>query len=68
VIMNQDDRGGPLGDRFPEHLARMDERGTQQPPRDRDVALEPVLGIQDRNVELLHRQVLQARAENPVHV
>ena len=63
MVVHEDDRRRPLGDRLPKHLARMHERRIENPARDRDVTLQPVLRVQHRDVKLLDRQVLQPRRE-----
>lgn len=47
-----------------EDLPRVDQGGAEQPPGDGHVPLDPVLGIQDRHVELLDGEVLQPGAKN----
>jgi hypothetical protein len=44
-----------------EHLARVHQRGVEQPPGDEDVPLQPVLRVEHGDVELLDRQVLEPR-------
>jgi hypothetical protein len=63
MIVDEYDRRRPLGDRFPEHLARVHEGGVQDAARHRDVALQPVLRVEHRDVKLLDRQVLEPRRE-----
>ena len=50
------------------HLSRMHERGIEQAASHRDVALEPMLRIEDGDVKLLHRKILQPLREDLVHV
>jgi hypothetical protein len=64
VIVDQDDRRRPLGDRFPEDLTRMHERRIEQAAGYRDVALETVLGVEYRDVKLFDRKILQTLGEN----
>ena len=62
MIVNENDRRRPLRDRFTKYFARMHERRIEQSARYRDVALQPVLRVEDRDVKLLDRKVLQPLA------
>ncbi len=68
VIVHEDDRRGAFRDRLAKHLARVHERGVQDPARDRHVPFQPMLRIQYRHVKLLDRQVFQPRGEDRHHV
>jgi len=68
VIVDEDDRRRSLGDRFPENLTRMHERRIEQAAGYRDVALEPVLRVEHRNMELLDRQIFQSLREDLIDI
>jgi hypothetical protein len=68
VIVDENDRRRSLGDRFPENLTRMHERRIEQAARYRDVALEPVLRIEHRDMELLDRQIFQSLREDLIDI
>mgnify|MGYP003344581526 CR=1 FL=1 len=68
MVVDEHDRRGPLRDRLTEHLTRVHQRGVQDPSRDEHVAVEPVLRVEDRDVELLDRQVLEPRRVRAPHV
>jgi hypothetical protein len=65
MVVHQDDRRRPLGDRFPEDLARMHEGRGENPARDRHVPFEPMLRVQHRDVKFLDRQILEPWREQP---
>jgi hypothetical protein len=46
----------------------MNERRVEEAARYRDVALEPVLRIEDDDVELFNREILQTLRKNLVHI
>lgn len=68
MIVDEDDRSRVLADCLPEHFARVNQRRIQETARDRDVALQPVLRIENRNVEFLDGEVLQPLAEDLVNI
>jgi len=68
MIVDEDDRRRTLGDRFPENLTRMHERRIEQAASYRDVALEPVLRVEHRDMELLDRQIFQSLREDLIHI
>jgi len=68
MIVNQDDCRRSFRYRFSEYFPRMYERRIEKPARYRDVALEPVLRIEHRDVKLFHRQVFEALREYLEHV
>ena len=63
MIVNEDDRGRVFGDCLAKNLAWMNERRVEQTACHRDVALESVLRIENRNVEFLDGKILKALAE-----
>jgi hypothetical protein len=64
VIVDENDCRRPLGDRFPKHFTRMHERRIEQAAGYRDVALEPVLGVEDGYVKLFDRKILQTLSKD----
>src|SRR5207247_1072188 len=68
VIVDENDCRRSLRDRFPEHLAGMDERRVEKPAGYRNVALESVLRIEHGNVKLLDREILQTLRKDLVDV
>jgi hypothetical protein len=68
VIVDEDDRRRSLGNRFPEHLARMHERRIEQPACYHDVALEPVLRVEHCDVELLDREILKSLRKDLIDI
>jgi|SRR5688572_7674610 len=68
VVVDEDDRGRPLRNRLAEYLPWVYERRAQKTTGDRHVALEPMLGVQHRHVELLDREVLESWSEKLVDV
>jgi len=64
MIVDQDDSRCSLGDRFPKDLTRMNERRIEKPAGYGDVALEPVLGVEHRDVKFFDRKILQTLGEN----
>jgi hypothetical protein len=68
MIVNKNDGRRPLRDRLPKHFSRMNERRVEEAARYRDVALEPVLRIENGDVELFHREILQTLRKDLVHI
>jgi hypothetical protein len=68
MIVDENDRRRPLGDRLAEHFARMDERRIQKTARYRDVALEAVLGIEDGDVKFLDGKIFESLSEDFVDI
>jgi hypothetical protein len=68
MIVNEDYRRRVLRDRFSKHFAWMHEGRVQQSAGDRDVTLETMLRIEDRDVKLLDGKILQPLAEDLVNV
>src|SRR3954465_2486888 len=68
MIVDENDCCRSLRDRFTKDFAGMNERRVQQAPRYSDVALQPVLRVQNRDVELLDRKILESLREDLVHV
>jgi len=68
VIVDEDDRRRSLGDSFPENLTRMHERRIEQAAGYRDVALEPVLRVEHRDMELLDGQIFQSLREDLINI
>jgi hypothetical protein len=64
MIVYQDDSRGALRNRFSEHLAGMYERRIKNAARDSHIALQPMLGVEHSHMELLDRQVFEARSED----
>jgi hypothetical protein len=68
VIVDQNDRRGPLRDRFPKYFSRMHERGIEQPTSHSNVALESMLRVEDRDVKFLDRKILEPLGEDLVDI
>jgi hypothetical protein len=68
VVVDEDDSGRPLSDRFPKYFSRMHERRVEEAASYGDVALEPVLRIEHGDVELFNRKILQALRKDLIHV
>ena len=66
--MDQNDRRSSFGYRFPENFPWVYQGRVKDAPGDRNIALHAVLGIQDRDVELLDGQVLEPWREDPDNV
>src|SRR5688500_14155308 len=64
MVVDQDDRGRPLRDCLPKDLAWVHERRIKDTTGDRDVAFQTMLRVQNGDVKLLDRQVLQTRCED----
>jgi hypothetical protein len=68
VIVNENDRRRPLRNRFPKHFSRMHERRIEQAASHSDIAFEPVLRVEDRDVKLLDREILESLGEDLVDI
>jgi len=68
VIVNQNDCCRSLRDRFPKNFSRMYERRVEKAARYCDVALKPMLRVEDRDVKLLDRKILEPLREDLVDV
>ena len=61
MIVHQDDRRRPFGDRFPEHFSGMHQRGIQDSTGNGQIPIKPMLRIQHCHVKLLNGQIFQPR-------
>jgi hypothetical protein len=68
VIVNENYRGRILGDRLAKHFPRVYQRRIEEAACYGNVALEPMLRVEDGDVEFLDGEVLQALAENLMNV
>jgi hypothetical protein len=68
MIVDENDRGRSFRDRLPKHFSRMNERRIEEAASYGDVALEPVLRIEDGDVKLLHRKILQTLRKDLEHI
>jgi hypothetical protein len=68
MIVHEDDRRGSLSDRLAKYFSRVDERRIEESAGYGDVALQPVLRIEDRDVELLNRKIFEALSKDLVHI
>jgi len=65
MIVDEDDRRRPLGDRLSKNLARVHEGRRQQPTRDRHIAFQPMLRVEHGHVKLLDGQVFRPDPSKP---
>jgi hypothetical protein len=68
MVVHQNDSRRPLRDRFPKHFPWVNERGIEEATSDGDVALEPVLRIEDGDVEFFDWKILETLRKDLVHI
>jgi hypothetical protein len=68
MIVNEDYCCCIFGDRFAKNFARMYERGVEKASRYGNVALEPVLRVENGDMKLFYGQILKPVTEDLVNV
>src|SRR5256885_2041462 len=64
MVVYQNDGRRALRNGLTEHLARMYERRIENAARDSHVALQTMLRVENGDMELLDRKILEARGEH----